>query len=63
MIIGIYILSIVGVIVLTGVCVDLYYALNEWQQRIHIGSWDNRKQWQAAMEIKSSQWLRTSPIE
>lgn len=62
MIIGIYILSIVGVIVLTGVCVDLYYAINEWQQRIHIGRWDNRKQWQAAMEKKARQWLRKSPI-
>lgn len=62
MIISIYILGLVGVIAFAGMCVDLYHAFDEWQQRIHIGRWNNREQWQKAVENKARQWLVKSPV-
>ncbi len=41
--------------------VDAYINFNEWQSRIHIGRWNNRKQWQKAIEKNAEAWLKHSP--
>ncbi len=57
----IYILSIIGFIALLFILVDAIYLINEWQQRIHIGRWQDRKSWQQAVEKKAKSWLKHSP--
>ena len=55
------ILSIIGFISLIFLSVDAFISFNEWQQRIHIGRWQDRKSWQRAVEKKAQSWLRHSP--
>ena len=40
---------------------SLFYDLNIWQARIHIGRWTDRARWQEAMTVKARQWLRHTP--
>lgn len=57
----IILLSFILLLVFAFLSVDLYLNLNEWQSRIHIGRWSNRKEWQKALEKKAKHWLQTSP--
>lgn len=41
--------------------VDVWINLSEWQSRIHIGRWSDRKQWQEAVEKKAWQWIKKAP--
>lgn len=43
------------------ILVDVYVAVDEWQRRIHIGRWNDRKQWQQAVKRKAVLWLRHTP--
>jgi len=33
----------------------------EWQARIHLGRWDNRFEWQMAIESRAKKWLKRAP--
>lgn len=44
------------------VLVDVYVYLQEWQSRIHIGRWKDRREWQQALERTSRRWLKHSPV-
>ena len=57
----VYILAIIGFISCLFLSVDFFIFFNEWQQRIHIGRWENRESWQQAVEKKAKSWLRHSP--
>lgn len=57
----IYLLAIIGGIAIVFLLTDIATAFNQWQQRIHIGRWENRRVWQKAIEKKSRQWLRHTP--
>lgn len=57
----VYILAIIGFISLLFLSVDFFLFFNEWQQRIHIGRWQDRKSWQQAVEKKAKKWLYHSP--
>lgn len=48
-------------VVLAFILVDAWINLSEWQSRIHIGRWTDRKQWQEALEKKAWQWLKKAP--
>lgn len=61
MIIIMYILSIIGIVSLIFLSVDAFLSFKEWQQRIHIGRWQDRKSWQQVVEKKAKSWLRHSP--
>ena len=41
--------------------VDAIFFFDEWQARIHIGIWQDRKQWQMAIEKKTKVWLKHTP--
>lgn len=55
------ILAIIGIIAILFIITDGIVSFNEWQQRIHMGRWSDRKVWQAAIEKKAKQWLEHSP--
>lgn len=55
------ILAIIGILAILFITTDGIIAFNEWQQRIHIGRWSNRKNWQKAIEKKAKEWLYHSP--
>lgn len=57
----IYLLATIGVVSLLFLSVDTFISFNEWQQRIHIGRWEDRKSWQKAVEKKAKSWLRHTP--
>ncbi len=40
---------------------DLALFFYEWQARIHIGRWNNRLEWQKAIESKARKWLNRPP--
>ena len=48
-------------IIIIFVSIDVYVAIEEWQSRIHIGRWDDRKKWQQAVEGKAQKWLNHAP--
>lgn len=48
-------------VILAFLIVDAYIYLYEWQSRIHIGRWSDRKVWRCAVEQKARQWLKKSP--
>lgn len=41
--------------------IDLWFSFYLWQSRIHIGRWENRFEWQQAIESKAHKWLDKSP--
>ena len=41
--------------------VDSYIILKEWCDRIHIGRWNDRKEWQKAIEKRAKRWLYNLP--
>lgn len=47
---------------LSFVLVDVFVYLQEWQSRIHIGRWKDRREWQQALERTSRRWLMHSPV-
>ena len=53
--------TIIGIMAILLWGVDAFLAFQEWQQRIHIGRWNNRKEWQQAVERKAKDWLRHAP--
>ncbi len=53
--------TIIGIMAILLWGVDTFLAFQEWQQRIHIGRWNNRKEWQQAVERKAKDWLRHAP--
>ena len=55
------ILAIIGFVSLLFLSIDVFILFNEWQQRIRIGRWSNRKEWQQAVERKTKDWLRHTP--
>lgn len=55
------ILYVIVGIALIFLSVDAVILFDEWQTRIHIGRWKNRKQWQTAIEKKAEEWLRHTP--
>lgn len=57
----IYILSIIGAIALLMWGVDAVLAFQEWQQRIRIGRWNDRKVWQEAVKRKAKDWSLHTP--
>ena len=56
-----YILSIIGIAAIVIAATDAYVMLSEWAQRIHIGRWNDRKEWQQAVENKAIKWIKRSP--
>lgn len=54
-------LHIIVIIVLAFLSVDAFILWGEWQSRIHIGRWQDRKQWQMAVEGKATAWLKHTP--
>ena len=48
-----YIMSIIGIAAIAIAVTDAYVMLSEWAQRIHIGRWNDRKEWQQAVENKA----------
>lgn len=48
-------------ILLIFIFVDVFIAIDEWQGRIHLGRWNDRKQWQQAVEKKAVSWLKHAP--
>lgn len=61
MMILIYIGAFISILFLIVIVVDGFIAVNEWQQRIHIGRWNDRMLWQKAIERKAQKWLKSSP--
>lgn len=57
----ILILLLLPLILLVFAGFDLWFFFYEWQARIHIGRWNNRKEWQQAIESKASKWIDKSP--
>lgn len=57
----IILLYLILIIVFAFLSVDFYINLNEWQNRIHIGRWLDRQQWQQAVEKKAWLWVEKSP--
>lgn len=57
----IILVSIILLLVFTFLGVDFYLNINEWQSRIHIGRWSDRKEWLQALEKKAWHWLQTTP--
>lgn len=57
----IYLLAVISIIAIVFVGFDLALSFKEWQARIHIGRWSDRRQWQEALEGKARKWLRKSP--
>ncbi len=49
--------TILSIVIIYDILVDFY----EWQSRIHIGRWSNRKIWQSAVEKKAIKWLKHAP--
>ena len=56
-----YILSIIGIAAIVVATTDAYVMLSEWVQRIHIGRWNDRKEWQQAIDNKATKWIKRSP--
>lgn len=54
-------LSLLLVIFIVFIGVDLILHLSEWQSRIHIGRWNDRLEWQKAIETKACKWLTNPP--
>ncbi|WP_029906700.1 glycoside hydrolase family 88 protein [Prevotella sp. 10(H)] len=48
-------------IILIFIGFDFVLFFYEWQARIHIGRWNDRLEWQKAIEAKAHKWLRRSP--
>ena len=48
-------------IVVAFLSVDVFIGINEWQSRIYIGRWNDRIQWQKAIEKKAEDWLKNVP--
>lgn len=40
---------------------DFYFSISQWLRRIHIGRWNNREEWQLAMNQKAQKWLERTP--
>lgn len=55
------VLLVIVVIVLVFLSVDAAILFDEWQNRIHMGMWKDRKQWQMAIEKKAKIWLMHTP--
>lgn len=58
----IILVSIILLLAFTFLGVDFYLNINEWQSRIHIGRWSDRKEWLQALEKKAWHWLQTPPV-
>lgn len=56
-----FLLSFILVIFLMFFFVDAIFFFDEWQVRIHIGRWQDRKQWQMAIDKKTKAWLKHTP--
>ena len=56
------ILYLLTCVILAFVLVDVFVNLQEWQSRIHIGRWNDRIEWQMALEHTSRKWLKRSPV-
>ena len=56
-----FVLGGVALVCLLFVVVDAVVNLGEWQARIHIGRWNNRQEWQQAVERKAKAWLKHAP--
>lgn len=55
------VLIIILIVALAFFLVDAWINLSEWQSRIRIGRWSDRKQWQEALEKKAWQWIKKTP--
>lgn len=56
------VLYCIAIITFLFIFVDIFIHFAEWQSRIHIGKWENRKSWQEAIEKKAESWLWRTPI-
>lgn len=54
-------LILIVIIVFAFLSVDIVILFSEWQSRIHIGRWNDRKQWQEAIEKRARIWLGRTP--
>lgn len=57
----IVIIIILFAILLIFIGVDFSLFFYEWQARIHIGRWNDRLEWQKAVESRARKWLRRPP--
>lgn len=55
------ILAFLSIVALSFWIVDAWYSVGEWASRIHIGKWNDRKEWQKAVESCAVKWARKSP--
>lgn len=55
-------LIILLAVILPFFLVDGWMEFNLWQKRIHIGRWENRKDWQIAVREKTISWLKHIPV-
>ncbi len=56
-----FVLIIIVTICLLFIMVDAFVNLYEWFFRVHIGRWQDRKNWQQAVERKAKEWLIHAP--
>lgn len=57
----IFFIFFIGCLSIIFICTDFYFSLKTWSNRIHIGRWNNRAEWQKAMNRKAQDWLRHTP--
>jgi unsaturated rhamnogalacturonyl hydrolase len=55
------VLLILLIVLLIFIGFDCALSFYEWQARIHIGRWNNRQEWQKAVECRARKWLNRPP--
>lgn len=56
-----YLICFIGGLSIVFIFTDFYFSISQWLRRIHIGRWNNREEWQLAMNQKAQKWLEHTP--
>lgn len=57
----VFLIFFIGCLSIIFICTDFYFLLKTWTNRIYIGRWNTRAEWQNAMNRKAQDWLRHTP--
>lgn len=56
-----YLICFIGGFSIVFIFTDFCFFFSQWLRRIHIGRWNNREEWQLAMNQKAQKWLERTP--
>lgn len=56
-----HLICFIGGLSIVFIFTDFYFSISQWLRRIHIGRWNNREEWQLAMNQKAQKWLERTP--